>query len=224
MTKHEYSVIGQSRVHTGRWLGIAASALGGLAITLLLVFRDWAVTKFQIQLPNAVALPLLGGVFYALFYYLFNEFGWRWEWSRKLTGIPDISGEWNCIGTRLSSVENPDDPSSTSDTFGSPEWPAAVTISQSWEQISISLTSNNSTSDSKSAALLMRADGRFVLMYSYDNEPDISMQEELSSHVGYCELLFSKDCSGAKGSYFNNRGRITHGKMELTRKVKEAKK
>jgi hypothetical protein len=54
-------------------------------------------------------------------------------------------------------------------------------------------------------------------MYSYQNEPRIG-EPELRSHVGYCELQLAEDLQSAEGDYFNNRGRVTFGRMKLIRK------
>jgi hypothetical protein len=94
------------------------------------------------------------------------------------------------------------------------EWHAEVIISQRWEKIRIYLTTQYSTSESVSASLIKEPDVGIKLMYSYDNKPNINAVS-MSRHTGYCELLFSEDLKSAKGLYFNNMGRITHGEMTL---------
>jgi hypothetical protein len=93
-----------------------------------------------------------------------------------------------------------------------------VTISQSWEKIHVTLRTDRSASHSVSAALIPEADGSWMLMYSYRNEPRAG-EPELNAHLGYCEMRFSKSLRDAEGDYFNARGRGTFGRMWLTKKV-----
>ena len=54
-------------------------------------------------------------------------------------------------------------------------------------------------------------------MYSYRNEPKIG-EKDLYQHIGYCDLTFNASADAAEGQYFNNKGRVTYGRMKLTRK------
>lgn len=205
MTYHEYSVIGHSRALIGRYLGMAAALITTVITWLILIAIHFLNTQ-GITTPIAASIPPLGGLIFAGVYLAFDKKLWRWNWVRSLLCIPDIEGTWRCQGERLDSGE------------GERNWTAVITIQQTWEKIYISQRSEQgSTSYSRAASLLRRPDGSFVLMYSYENDPDISQQNSMASHVGYCELSFTSDSERATGFYFNNKGRVTHGAMTLTK-------
>ena len=205
MLAHEYSVIGHNRSTIGRYLGsvaaviaagsaTAASALSGLAASIGL--PAWAQV--------AIVLPISASLAYTSVYWVFNRYGWRQ--ACRLLQIPDIGGVWDCEGRTLAE-----------DGSVKFEWKAEVTISQSWEKIAVDLKTRQSGSYSISAALLPKADGSWLMLYSYRNEPRAG-EPELNAHAGYCEMLFAKGLQQAEGDYFNARGRGTFGRMTLTRR------
>lgn len=203
MDYHEYAVVGHSRAVIGRQLGLLATALTTAITWLLLAILAFLKTE-GITAPIAVAVPPLGGMIFAGVYFAFDKKMWRWKWVRTMMNIPDIEGTWRCTGKRLDAGE------------GESNWTSEITIQQTWEKIYISQRSaQGSTSFSRAASLLRHPDGSFLLMYSYENEPDIAKQTAMNSHIGYCELAFEKDSMHANGYYFNNKGRVTHGSMEL---------
>jgi len=87
-------------------------------------------------------------------------------------------------------------------------------------KIRVYLNTGQSSSRSKSASLVKEPGRGYVLMYSYQNEPKLG-EPELRTHVGYCELQLDEDISSAEGDYFNNRGRVTFGRMKLIKKDKK---
>lgn len=209
MQPHEYSVIGLDRTAIGRYLGVVAGVLASVAAMMTTLFFDLA-QRFGISDVGAgvVIYPINAGLFYFLGHLAFNKYIWRCRIFQAMLGVPDLNGVWACKGF-------------TKDNDGNVtyEWDATVTINQTWEKIRVYLTTGQSSSRSKSASLVKEPGRGYVLMYSYQNEPRIG-EPELRSHVGYCELQLDEDLKIAEGDYFNNKGRITFGRMKLARKEK----
>lgn len=204
VTEHEYCVVGHSRASIGRYLSILSAAL---ASAFTVVGALWLQLAVYLGLPtwaNIVAVPLSGGLIYAGVHWGFNKWGWRWFF--RFVGLPNIDGEWACQGQ-------------TFDNDGKPsyEWTADVSITQSWEKIRVYLRTSQSSSSSASAALIPEGGGRWMLMYSYRNDPRAG--ETISPHLGYCEMSFESGYQRGEGDYFTARGRGTQGRMILTRKV-----
>jgi hypothetical protein len=130
---------------------------------------------------------------------------WHWWPVRKSLGFCDLNGLWKCEGQRL----NPD---------GSTEnaWVGEVTIVQTWSRISITLKTAQSISRSGPASLVKEDGVGYCMLYTYSNEPEPD-QADLHIHRGTCELRFAEDCSEANGFYFNDRHRLTFGRMKLTK-------
>lgn len=207
MQPHEYSIIGHSRASIGRYLGTAAGLLASLAAVLVTLGFDLAKTfGLSDGVTSVIIFPLNAATFYFIGHLAFENWIWRRKSVQALLGIPDLNGDWDCLG------ETKDQDGKVTYT-----WHATVTITQTWEKIRVYLTTGQSSSRSKSASLVKEPGRGYVLMYSYQNEPRIG-EPELRSHVGYCELQLNEDLSLAEGDYFNNKGRITFGRMKLTRK------
>lgn len=207
MQPHEYSVIGLNRTAVGRYLGTAAGLLSSATAVLVTILTDLATRLGLSSASSSLAiLPVSAATFYFLGHLAFNHWIWRRKIVQRLLGVPDLSGDWLCQGT-------------TKDNDGNVlhEWTATVRVSQTWERIRVYLTTGQSSSKSKSASIVKEPGRGYVLMYSYQNEPRIG-EPELRSHIGYCELLLNEDLSEAEGDYFNNKGRVTFGRMKLTRK------
>lgn len=209
MQPHEYSVIGHSRSSVGRYLGTAAGLVA--AFTAVLVTLGFDVAK-RLGLSDGGAgimiFPLNAATFYFLGHLAFEKWVWKHRVVQTLLGVPDLNGEWDCQG-----VTKDEDGNVTHN------WSATVTITQTWEKIRVYLKTGQSSSRSKSASLVKEPGHGYVLMYSYQNEPRIG-EPELRAHVGYCELYLNEGLTRAEGDYFNNKGRITFGRMTLTRKEK----
>jgi len=207
MFEHEYALIGGiNRAQVGRYLAIAASIVSGAIVFVVLSMVDLAKRLgWNVNLPPT-ALSLVGaGAVFLVLYWLFDRHIWRWRRIGALLKVPDLRGEWNCVGRTL----NQDG----STRF---EWSGTVTIVQTWDKLRVRLRTKQSGSNSMAAALLYdEADG-FRLLYNYRNDPRIG-ESELSAHLGCAEVVFSKDLKSGEGEYFNGHGRNTFGTMYLTR-------
>jgi hypothetical protein len=209
MQPHEYAIIGHSRTSIGRVLGTIAGIISAsaalIASTALQIAERMGWTD---SLPKVILFPLTASVFYPLGHLAWNRWIWRWEWVSKLLQIPDLSGNWDCVGRTDGGAES----------GVNSEWRGTLRITQTWEKIRVYLDSHGSSGSKSVSASLLREPGRgFVLMYSYRNEPDIS-QTDMNPHIGYCEIVFEEGLTKARGQYFNNKGRVTYGHMTLNRR------
>lgn len=205
LSPHEYSIIGHSRSTVGRYLGvIAASIAAGSVVASGVATQAAHWFGFSDWLSHITIVPVSAAVVYPIAHWLFDRFAWKY--AGRVLNIPDISGGWQCEGATLSEE-------------GAVKfvWQATITISQSWEKIHITLRTKQSASHSVSAALIPEADGSWMLMYSYRNEPRAG-EPDLNAHLGYCEMRFSKPLRDAEGDYFNARGRGTFGRMQMKRR------
>lgn len=201
---HEYSVVGHSRSSIGRYLAVASALL---ASGLTAIGALWLQFAQSVGLPpwtNFIAAPVSGGVIYFAVHWAFNKWGWRYLF--QIAGLPNVGGVWDCAGQTYDE-----------ENTVSHQWKAEVTITQSWEKIRVYLRSPQSSSSSVSAALLPEGGGRWMLMYSYRNEPRTG--EPINPHLGYCEMSFEPGAERAEGDYFTARGRATRGRMVLTRRA-----
>ena len=204
MLAHGYSIEGHNRASVGRYLAGIAAIAATLATTLLasigklmvaLGMPSWAYSYSAIAISASLA--------YGVVYWIFNKYAWKA--LSRLWKIPNIDGEWKGSGQSM------DD-----DGTIKFEWSSTIKISQDWEKIYIKQTTEQSASNSVSAALIPCGDGTYLLMYSYRNEPRVG-EPELQSHLGYCELQFEKDLKSATGEYFTAKGRKSFGRISITR-------
>jgi predicted pore-forming effector associated with SMODS systems len=206
-SEHEYALLGGiNRARVGRYLSLLAATVSASIVFLLLAAVDLA---HRLGIPNNLppaVLSLAGAsaVFGAL-YWLFDRFAWKWPHLSALIRVPDLSGKWRCDGQTINA--------DGSDGY---KWHGTITIVQSWDKIRVRLATDQSGSNSITAALIYdEADG-YRLLYNYRNDPRIG-ETQLKSHLGFADLVFSKDRTSADGEYFNGHGRFTFGTMKLKR-------
>lgn len=206
--EHEYSVLGGvNRAAIGRYLSIVASAIAAGLGTLIAWLIDLA-KQFGLadHIPALVLWPLTAGLIYMALYWFFESKVWKFHSLAKLLKVPDLSGDWHCVGHTISPEER--------------HWEGKVTIVQSWDRLRVRLKTDHSGSNSFAAALVYdQADG-FRLLYNYKNDPRIG-EVELTAHRGSAELTFAPDLMSAEGEYFNGHGRYTYGTVKLTRRGKD---
>jgi hypothetical protein len=206
-TEHEYALLGGiNRAKVGRYLSLIAAAVSAGVVFLLLAAVDLA-HRFGMpnNLPPAVLSLVGAGAVFGVLYWLFDRFAWRWPYLSRFIRVPDLSGNWKCEGQTVNA-----------DGSKGYTWQGCVTIIQSWDKIRVRLATAQSGSNSITAALICdEADG-FHLLYNYRIDPRIG-ETELKSHLGFAELIFSKDRATAEGEYFNGHGRFTFGTMKLMR-------
>lgn len=205
---HEYMVMGgANRANVGRLLALAASAISGGLVFLLLAAVDLAKRLgWNANVPPTVMSLVGAGAVFALLYWVLNKWAWKWSPIGLALKVPNISGTWDCTGKSLNG-----------DGTLKENWQAEVTIVQSWDKLRIRLKTEKSASNSISAALSHDSVDGFVLLYHYRNEPKAGAAG-LAAHAGCCVMTIAKDMKSAKGDYFNGRGRMTFGTMDWTKR------
>lgn len=200
---HEYTLLGGiNRAVIGRYIGILAAGISAVLVFLLLQAVNLA-SQFGVaaNLPPTILALVSAGAVFSVLYWLFDRLVWR-----RLTSVlkvPVIAGDWTCTGRSLNS-----------DGTIKYEWSGTVTIVQSWDKLRVRLRTAQSGSNSVTAACIYdEADG-YRLLYNYRNDPKIG-EPDLKSHLGFAELLFNQNLTGATGEYFNGHGRYTFGTMTL---------
>jgi len=211
MADHEYSILNHDRSQVFHYIGSCISVIAAgyaAAVGLLGIF----IQKIFPHVPSVLPKALDSALAFAVLYYVFNKWIWRWFICRKLFKLHDVAGTWRVEGRTLGPAEALA-PEGTLRT-----WHGRIKINQQWTKIGVRLETQHSESVSKSAAL-QDDDGCARLMYAYGNVPDVRARATtgLHDHVGYCELKFSEDGQTGEGFYFNNMGRFTHGWMRLTK-------
>lgn len=206
MQPHEYSIIGHSRATIGRYLATFAG-LAASAIAALVAFSFDIAQRFELTAnnPGIIVLPISAAVIYTLGHALFDSWMWRRPPILKLLKIPNLNGKWDCKGQTINAQGEI--------TF---DWTATIRITQTWEKLRVYLNTGQSKSASIAASLVHEPGRGYILMYSYRNEPRAG-EVELKSHIGYAELELNEDLTEAYGDYFNNKGRLTCGRMNLIR-------
>ncbi|WP_444946661.1 pancortin-3 [Microbulbifer sp. VTAC004] len=197
---HPYAVFDHKRQVVGRFLGIVsfvASPILGNAIVGLSELTD---------LQFIGSFVITSSLIYLALDKLFDHLVWKLEIVGKLLSIPNFSGQWSVKGKTITD----------SGSIGY-EWDAQLNIFQTWNEISIQLTTSQSQSYSYTATASKLPDESWQLSYSYSNQPNLEQEHDLSFHRGFCELVFDLKSGVANGTYFNSHGRRTRGNMELKR-------
>ncbi len=204
--EHEYALLnGRNRSSIGKTIGGIASAVSGVATFIVLAADDLAKKLgWNHNVPPLVMSLVGAGVVYALLYWIFDKYAWKWRPVSAWLKVPNVSGTWRCDGRSLNQPGG-----------GGGPWSGTIRITQSWDRLRVTLQTATSTSYSVNAALLHDAEGS-TLIYNYSNTPAIT-RGDLSAHRGFTQLNFAPDLRTAEGEYFNGHGRFTYGTMTLTR-------
>ncbi|WP_125250284.1 hypothetical protein [Leptospira meyeri] len=144
---------------------------------------------------------------FILAYLSLDKYLWKIKYFRKLFLVPDLNGIWEIKG--LTVFRNGD-----KTNF---EWNGQVIIKQSWSKITIILKTKTSKSESISASIISKPGSGYLLVYSYENKPEIGV-EELNYHIGLTSMEINLECNSGSGEYFTNHSRQTSGKMEWLKK------
>ncbi len=204
MADHEYSVVGHSRAKIGMLIAAVAGAVSGALGTLAGLAATYLSDR-QVDVPDLILWPLTGTVIFGMLFLIFNKYIWRVVRLRGVVGVPDFEGTWNVVGKSYDPENNP-----------KYDWNGVIEITQCYEKITVHLRTAQSASKSISAAVVNEGRAGYRLIYSYENKPDVG-EKELVPHLGHCDFLFDPGLKTARGNYFNGGGRLTHGKMELTK-------
>lgn len=199
---HTYDIDSAERTKTVilfACFGIAAA----YAVNLL---SDRAgMDAWWIEVPGPLAAT-------GILYWWFERWGWKIGWLHSLSAIstPVLAGEWH--GTLWSSFDGPLGQDSGE------EREFHITIRQTWTSIVITARSPKSRSASKSAAIRVNDGPSAVIVYTYLNEPSADAVETMSINYGTAVHEFDAQQGTLNGHYYTGRGRMTWGKIALSRR------
>lgn len=182
-----------------------------LVLAVISIVFSWGFYKilsyYQLSLPWWIESPSIL-FFYGLSFVIFDKWLWQYLEKADLIKTPNLTGEWN--GNLKSSFDN-----------HSSEVKATLKIFQTWTKIKILLTTDQSSSHSESASIVIDApDGKY-LSYQYINDPKSSAVETMNIHKGTVRLVFDEKKNTLEGEYYSGRGRQNFGSLSFARnKVK----
>lgn len=205
---HEYSVIG----HPKHKITFGIAALSGVISSIISnEIQPWLQELFNFS--SIATFPVSTFTIFSLLYLLFSLLLWKSSLYKKLFHVPNLDGDWDCIGLSNNIKLNKQ--------F---DWNGIVNIRQDWDKILITLKTENSQSNSLSTTVGIKyySGMGYKLSYHYENTPRANTDKDLQKHEGFCILTFSEDLQSAEGCYFNNmKERQAYGDMKLIRRPKK---
>lgn len=191
---HPYSIDTTERSVVPLFIAVAAIlAAWGLSAILI---------AFNLGVPWWFDAPSVMG-FYGLFYSLFNNYIWRWNFLRMIRFVrtPILDGEWrgSCVSSFNNTVQE-----------------VALIIKQTWTSIQIVLTAPESQSRSLVAAISVESPEGAALTYQYQSDPRVGSNDGMHIHYGTNRLSIKGDL--LEGEYYSGRGRQNTGILSLSRK------
>ena len=175
-------------------------------IAIISVVASLALYSFfkyiNIEVPWFIDAPSVAG-FYGIFYKIFDEWFWK-----KITKIPDLTGSWK--GKVITSYDKQ-----------KKEYPAELSIKQTWSHISLVLTTENSRSGSCLAMISTKnADGSKI-HYAYENKPRHNAVSTMKQHDGTASLILMKnsDKTILEGDYYTGRDRKNIGTLYFEKEI-----
>ena len=205
MTYHRYTVTNLEQTKesvTVYWrIGLAASFLAAAA-----GYAIHTVHTFAPEL-NLAGIPISTALIYIALAEWTSTSLWQKPWSRALLGIktPKISGQWHAVVSKSKREQ-------TSTEHG------RFVIEQKWRTMSVGMRTENGTSESTSAALILGG-GHVRLEYQYYVRRMNRPANDAVPHQGAAFMdIPIDDCGKATNltlSYFTESGEI--GVIKLTR-------
>ncbi len=195
---HEYSILSHPRERIIYYISLLAIALAPLlTANLSYIHNIFSHSLLNFTISTSLAFTAL--------YWLFSKFIWRLRFINKVLAVPNLNGTWKCVGKSIDKL-----------TGKNLEWQGSFTITQNWQKIMITLTTQDSQSLSVSimGGLKQISGAGFILGYSYENKPKSTITE-LKPHTGYCQIHFNEQLTKATGAYYNDENRSTFGSLEL---------
>ena len=178
-----------------------------LALAIISIGFSWCFCQFigacEISLPWWVERPSVL-FFYWLFFLIFDKLLWQYLKKLNFRKTPNLNGEWK--GKLKSSFDS-----------HSAEQKATLKISQTWTRIKILFTTDQSSSHSESASIVIDAPEGKYLSYQYINEPRSNAIETMSIHRGTATLIFNEKKNTLEGQYYSGRGRQKFGSLHFVR-------
>jgi len=178
-----------------------------LLLTVVCIILSWSFFKilnyYKVILPWWAESPSVL-FFYGLLFMIFDN--WAWKLFRKISLIktPNLIGEWTGY------LKTSFDEHSTGIKAG-------LKIFQTWTRIKILLTTEQSSSRSETASIVINAPEGEHLSYQYINEPKSNAIKTMSIHRGTARLLFNKKENTLVGEYYSGRDRQNFGSLYFKR-------
>ena len=178
-----------------------------LILAIVSIVFSWGFYKilgyYQFSLPWWVESPSVL-FFYGLLFVIFDR--WLWQYFKKIDFVktPNLNGVWN--GNLKSSFDN-----------HSAEVKANLKIFQTWTSIKILLATDQSSSHSESASVVIDAPEGKYLSYQYINDPKSNAVETMGIHRGTVRLIFDEKKNSLEGEYYSGRGRQNCGSLYFVR-------
>lgn len=213
---HAYSTDNDNRIVVYGLLGVVS--------WFLIVWIGQATSLLASSVPALAGGTISWGAAFGVLSTAFIRVGWKTKVAR-VTGAsksPDFSGEWN--GYIMTSYEG-HIPEAALHESNDPEADmqrvaASLHIRQTWREIGIHLSTENSESDSTGATVLTK-DGRWPsLTYQYGNKPGVDTEASMASHDGTADLSLKRNGTRdvLEGFYYTGPGRENYGEMYFERR------
>jgi hypothetical protein len=189
---HGYSTDSDERRVVPLLLASLAISFAWLSSKLLLVIH--LSVPWWVDAPSVMA-------FYGAFYALFDNYLWRNCLVSKLglVRMPNLAGHW--YGYFISSFDG-----------HAKRHNLMISISQSWTQIAVFLTTAESFSRSCAAVIQVDDPEGVALIYQYQNQPLADATRTMHMHYGTAMLRVSIGGCLA-GDYYAGRDRRTFGRI-----------
>ncbi len=161
------------------------------------------LNNYQLTLPWWIESPSVL-FFYGLLFVGFDKWGWKFFKKIGFVKTPNLNGEWK--GHLKSSFSE-----------HSSEIKATLQIFQTWTEIKILLSTNQSVSRSESASVVVNTPEGVYLSYQYINEPKSNTVNTMSIHHGTTRLFLDKRENDLVGEYYSGRNRQNFGSLNFKR-------
>lgn len=190
---HVYSIDNSKRDKV-----IAVISVADIALTAMLEYYklegkviNWLLvttlhiseTHFVYYLVSACIHALVPISIYALLFWFYENFMWKWGIMYKWHNIPNLNGSWE--GT----VKSPLKPRTVNIT---------AEIKQTWNKLQVSTQSPHSRAYSETAVISTEPDGETYFRYSFQ-----TLREGEAPYIGYNKLRFEQ--YQLSGEYFTNK-------------------
>lgn len=199
---HSYSINSTEHRHTPFFIAVTA------ILTTFLVFHFLDV--YKITPPWWATTPIDTMTFFGLFYWLFDQYMWKWPLLRQLHIIktPNLNGEW--FGYVYPTLANGVSAGLQIKTE------MKITIKQTWTKLLIIGNTGQSKFHSLSASLRINNENR--ISYEYFNEPFANAASTMHGHNGTARLAINELTTKLEGEYYSGRDRQNFGSIILNKK------
>lgn len=151
------------------------------------------------------------GFLYTAIHWIIDTWGWKNKIIQRKYKIPNLNGKWT--GKLVSNYE---ERKVNDGGIELKEISIGIEIKQTWKNISIIFTTENSASHSLTASII-QISGVWQINYQYLNEPKVHSHKDMNMHYGTTVLNFDGNKNTLEGHYYNKE-RDTYGEINLKRK------